>query len=432
MRRSLLTLLAISALFTAGMWLYVSRVLVTQQKEYAASHGIPRGNLSDFYPRWLGSRELLLNRRDPYSPEVTEEIQSGYYGRPLDPARPNDPRDQQAFAYPVYVAFLLAPTINLPFAAVQETLRWLLAGLTVLSVLLWLRVLRWRPSWIVGAIMVLLTLATFPAVQGIRLQQLSLLVAALIAGCIYLLTANLQILAGVLLALATIKPQLALPLAAWLMSWSGSRLHARWKFATSFVITFVALIMGGEILLPGWIHEFYAAILAYRSYTRGGSVLEQPVGPVAGAALTVVVVIAVALACWRTRKSPAKTEIEYDNFCRTTALVLAATVVIVPTTAPYNQLLLLPGTLLIARTWNDSVGVRAGFRVLRAIAAACVIWPWISATSLALASFVTPAAQRFWQLPLWTSLLIPLPLAACVALHVTTCEIQPSRVTTGH
>jgi hypothetical protein len=430
MRRSPLIALAISVTLCAGMWLYVSRVLAPQQKAYASIHGIPRGNLSDLYPRWLGSRELLLQRRDPYSAEITREIQSGYYGRPLDPTRPNDPRDQQAFAYPVYVAFLLAPTVKLPFAVVQGGFRWLLTGLTVLSVILWLRVVRWRQSWTSGAILVLLTLATFPAAQGIRLQQLSLLVAVLIAACIYFLTTNRQILAGVLLALATVKPQLALPLAAWLVLWSLSRPYLRWKFAASFAITLTALIIGGEVLLPRWITEFCAAIIAYRSYTRAGSVLDQLAGPAAGAALAVVVVIAAALACWRARKNAADTE--DDRFCSTTSLVLAATVVIVPATAPYNQLLLLPGAFLIARTWNNSLNVSAAFRVLRAFAGAGVIWPWISATTLALASLFAPAAERYWQIPLWTSLMIPIPLAACLGFYFSGHGIRPPRETTGN
>ncbi len=429
MRRSLVVLTT-SILLCAGMWQYVSHVLVPRQKEYAASHNIPRGNLSDLYPRWLGSRELLLHQRDPYSPEVTQEIQSGYYGRPLNPARPNDPHDQQAFAYPVYVAFLLAPTVKVPFATVQEVFRWLLAGLTALSVVLWLRGVRWRPSWARGAIMILLTLATFPAVQGIRLQQLSLLVAALMAGCVYFLGASKQIVAGILLALATIKPQLALPLAAWLVFWSLSRLQSRWKLAVSFAIALVALMVGAEILLPGWIREFCAAVSAYRSYTQAGSVLDQLAGPTAGAVLALVVVIAVAAASWRARTNPADTE--DDLFSWTTSLVLAATVVVVPSTAPYNQLLLLPGAFLIARTWNNSLKVSAAFRVLRAISAVCVIWPWISATALALASFFTPAAERFWQIPLWTSFLIPIPLATCLGLQVTCHELWLPRVTTAH
>src|SRR5689334_25440194 len=101
------------------MWFYVQWVLVPYQKADAAAHGQPRGNFSDLYPRWLGTRELLLHHRDPYSPEITREIQTGYYGRPLDPTRPSDPKDQQAFAYPVYVAFVLAPSVFLPFAVVH-------------------------------------------------------------------------------------------------------------------------------------------------------------------------------------------------------------------------------------------------------------------------------------------------------------------------
>jgi hypothetical protein len=404
------------------MWLYVGRVLKPQQKEYASSHGIPRGNLSDLYPRWLGSRELLLNRRDPYSAEITREIQSGYYGRPLDAARPDDPHDQEAFAYPVYVTFLLAPAIKLPFAAVQELFRCLLAGLTLLSAVLWLRVMRWHLSWISGTVVVLLTLASFPAVQGIRLQQLSLLVTALIAGSVYLLSRNQQIPAGILLALATIKPQLSIPLAAWLLLWSGSKLKMRWKFAASFAIMLLILIGAGEFLLPGWIREFRSAVIAYRTYTRAQSILDQLSGPVAGGVLAASVVLAVALAGWRSRKCPADTE--DDHFCWTTSLVLASTVVIVPTTAPYNQLLLVPGSLLIARAWSESRSVTVAFRILSAITAACVIWPWISATALALASFFTPAVERLWQVPLWTSLLLPIPLTACLGLYAYSRWIQ--------
>src|SRR5258708_6574965 len=140
------------------MWLYVQKVLIAHQEVYAAAHERPRGNLSDLYPRWLGARELLLRHRDPYSAQITRELQTGYYGRPLDPSRPEDPKDQQAFAYPVYVVFLLAPTVGLPFAAVQSGMRCLLFMLTAASVPIWFRVLRWRPQASVGASLVILTL----------------------------------------------------------------------------------------------------------------------------------------------------------------------------------------------------------------------------------------------------------------------------------
>src|SRR5947199_9904932 len=120
------------------MWFYVQKVLIPHQEMYAAVHRRPRGFLSDLYPRWLGARELLLHHRDPYTPDVTREIQIGYYGRPLDPTRPNDPKDEQRFAYPVYVVFLLAPVAHMPFAPVRIAFAVLLAIVTAVSVFLWL------------------------------------------------------------------------------------------------------------------------------------------------------------------------------------------------------------------------------------------------------------------------------------------------------
>src|SRR6478735_3389991 len=126
------------ALLCAGsMWFYVQEVLIPYQKADAAAHGRPRGNLSDLYPRWLGARELLLRHRNPYSAEVTADIQRGYWGRTLDSNNPNDPKDEMRFAYPLYVVFLLAPTVTLPFETVQRLYLFIAIPLTILSVWLW-------------------------------------------------------------------------------------------------------------------------------------------------------------------------------------------------------------------------------------------------------------------------------------------------------
>ena len=414
MRWPSLIVLAISVLLCAVMWLYVSRVIVPQQKAYAAVHGVPRGNLSDLYPRWLGSRELLLHHRDPYSPEITREIQSGYYGRPLDVERPNDPSDQEAFAYPVYVALLLAPAVTLPFPAVQVILRWTLAGLTGISVVLWLRVVSWKPTRLAEAALLTLTLGTFWVVQGIRLQQLTLVVAPMIAASVYLLVKNRQVASGILLGLATIKPQIAFPLAGWLMLWACGRIYLRWKLVAAFAVTLITLAVAGELLLPGWIHEFYAAAIAYRRYTRHLSSLDELATPAFGTPLAIVIGAAVAMMCWRVRKIFAAD----DLFCWTTSLVLAANLLVIPTIAPYNQLLLLPGIFLLLRTWTQGDQVTSTVRALGWVAAGCLAWPWLTAAALTVLSFFTPAVQHFWELPLWTSVAIPIPITACLGLYI--------------
>src|SRR5437660_9987810 len=134
--------LLIAVVLAASMWWYVQKLLIPYQRADAAAHGRPRGNLSDLYPRWLGAREFLLHHRNPYSPEVTREIETGYYGRTLDPGRVEDPRDQQGVAYPVYVVFLLAPTVHLPSPAVHQGFRCVLVALTDAPVARWVAAVR--------------------------------------------------------------------------------------------------------------------------------------------------------------------------------------------------------------------------------------------------------------------------------------------------
>ena len=391
------------------MWFYVQRILIPYQQADAALYGRPRGNLSDLYPRWLGTRELLLHHRNPYSFDVTREIQIGYYGRAL--ARPEDPKDQQGFAYPLYVTFFLAPTIFSPFAIVQPIFGWFLVALTCGTIFLWLRVVRWKPSPAVLAIVLLFTIGCFPAVQGIKLQQLTLLVCGLVAGCAVLIVENQLALAGVLLAAATIKPQLVVLLVPWLLLWAVSEWYARKRFVLGFSLAMVALLAGAQLILPGWIGQFRNALVAYRQYTGGGgSVLEVLITPAPGKLLAVGMVLALIVVCWKMRHVLANSR----QFSCTTALVLAVTATVIPMTAPYNQLLLLPGVYLLVGD-NDFLEKKSPFPL--AVFFVCVlliIWPWLAAAGLSLASGFLPATtvQRAWAVPLYTSLAIPLAVVA--------------------
>lgn len=82
---------------------------------------IPSGN--DFYSRWRGTRALLLEGKDPYSEEVTLEIQKGMFGRP---ARGDE--DRVAFAYPLYVSLFILPlafSAGLGYAIVATVILYL-------------------------------------------------------------------------------------------------------------------------------------------------------------------------------------------------------------------------------------------------------------------------------------------------------------------
>ncbi len=408
-----------------SMGYYILGVLIPMQVREAQTSGTPRGNLSDLYPRWLGAKELLEQGRDPYSAAVTRDIQIGYYGRLLDPQRPGDPHDQQGFAYPIYVAFLLAPTLGLPFTLVQPVSIWLLLGLTVLSVPLWAYALRTRLGGPALLAVTLLTLGSFPTGQGLALQQLSLLVAVLLAGVAALLTAGRLVPAGVLLALATIKPQVALPLVAWLALWTLSDWRTRRGLALGCGATMALLLGGAEWVSPGWVGRFLAALTDYQHYTGGRSLVDTLLlTPVGGAAASVVLIAAGAFICLWVRHAAAGT----SGYNLALALVPAVTLAIIPTWAPYNQLLLLPAVLLLldrrAQLW-------AGDRLTRYLVLAAgfmIAWPWVATLGLTLAAAVLPAitVQRGWTIPLWTSLFIP-PVVLATLGYAAWGPLRPAR-----
>lgn len=413
----------LALIMSGSVWFYVQRVLIPYQEADAAAHGRPRGILSDLYPRWVGTSELLFHHRDPYSPEVTREIQIGYYGRLLDPTRPEDPKDEQRFAYPVYVIFLLAPVAALPFPIVQAVFFWVLGIVTALSVVLWLRVLRWQTSRTTLAILLLLTLGSFGVVQGIKLQQLSLLVGGLIAAGMALLVRGQLFLAGVVLVLATIKPQLMFLLTVWLMLWVLGNRRERQPLFWGFTASLVLLVGGGEYLLPGWLGRFADGVAAYEHYTGGGSLLDVLTTRTGGTLLTIFSLLGAAAVCWRLRRVPA----DSPAFNLATALVLAVTVVVVPMTAPYNQVLLLPAVFLVVRSWKDLWQKTALSRAVCGLAAVIVFWPGLASLGLLLVSLVLPptSVQQAWAAPLWTSLFVPLvilPLLASLLTSVLQAE----------
>lgn len=412
-RSQYILLLALVA--AASMWSYVQGVLIPSERADAAALGIPRGNLSDLYPRWLGARELLLHGRDPYGADITQAIQTGYYGRPIDPARANDPKDQQGFAYPVYVVFLLAPTVWLPFGMVQKAFLGLLLALTAGSVLLWLRVLGWRISIPAKMAWILLALGSFPAIQGFKLQQLTLLVAALMAASIYGIIRRRFVWAAILLALASIKPQLVILPALWLLIWVAGNWRERQRFFWSLAVAELALVIGGEVLLPGWIGKFRAASVAYYQYTGGGkSVLDSLLTPAWGRTVALILVAVLLILAWRSRHAAQGSA----EFLWCLCLMLATTLLVIPMFAPYNQLLLLPVAMLIVRGSGRLWRGHRFSRFLLGTAAAAVFWPWLAAAGLVLALWFLPSStvQRAWVLPLLTNFAIPVTLWAPVAM----------------
>ncbi len=219
---------------------------------------IPGGN--DFYPRWRGTRAFIMEGKDPYSQEVTLEIQQGMYGRPA-----REDEDQVAFAYPLYVSLLVFPLSFFPYPQAQAL--WLSALIlsTLATVIIILRTSDWKPSPSGLLALSFWCLLFYPTARSIILGQFSILVLTLVALALWAMQRGWDSLAGCSLALATIKPQMVFLLIPFLLLSSlGWR---RYRILGGFVAVMAILLLIPSLLLPSWIPSFITGLGRYQAYT---------------------------------------------------------------------------------------------------------------------------------------------------------------------
>jgi hypothetical protein len=395
----------VAVLASTVSWVYMHRILLPREYYVNVQHGL-KEQMGDLYPRWVGTRELLLNGRNPYGKEVSREIQMAFYGHPIEqtydkPA--SEIVDEQRFVYPLYVVLLLAPTVHADFAQLQTWAPVVLAVLIAASVWLWLGVLRWRPPPLATAALILLVLSSPQIAQGLRLRQLGLFVAFLLALASWCVTRQRYFMAGTLLALSTIKPQMVALCLLWFLLWSCGEWRKRWPLAAGFGVSLALLAGVAELLLPGWPRYFIEGIDAYRKYFPTTSPFRLVLGNWVGGAVSILAVAALLAFAWRSRKVAA----DSSAFIQVLALFLIASTLVLPLLTPFNQVLLLLPVMLLLVGWNRLP------RLGRIVFAALVAGPWITSLFLLLHP---PPLDSFSHLPLLpTALTLLFPfLVSCL------------------
>ena len=390
------TWLLLSLLASAICSLYMARILLPWEYCVDVTHGRLKAEMGDLYPRWVGTRELLLRRHNPYSPEVSHEIQMAFYGHIIEQQYgvPGvEPIDEQRFVYPVYVVFLLAPTVHVDFPRLQVWAPVIFAILTAASVLLWMEVLRWRPPQLLFVAIVLFVVSSPQIMQGLRLRQLGLLVAFLLTLSAWCTIRGHLAAAGVLLAFATVKPQMVVLPLAWFLFWSVSGLRRRWPLLAGFSGTLAALAGTGQWLLPGWFLYFFDGIIAYRKYFPTTSLLRLALGNWAGGLVSAIAVIGILAIAWHNRKADAVSL----AFLQTLSAFFVVATLVLPLMTPFNQILLLLPVMMILRDWT--LLPRPG----RSLFAVIVAWPPIISLALLL---LHPRVDSPNRTPLLPSVLV--------------------------
>ena len=382
--------LCLALLCSACMYFYWGRIPHDSELTPAPVGSIRAKPLTDLFQPWFGSRELFLHHLDPYGPAVTREIQVAFYGRELNLSEVAEAQRfafAYRFSYPLYVVFFFAPTIGMQFRTAQIVVWCLLAAVTAWSVLLWLRAVEIRLSVVALVAFYAVVMTSLPVMQGLNLRQPGLLVAALIAGAAASAVSGRLFLAGALLALATIKPQLALLPIAWFGLWVSGEWRLRRNVVWGFAAILAALVISSEFFLPAWPMRFLGALRAYATYAGGGSNVGMFLPGRLKWLVCALIAFATASFCWRERGRRA----DSVSFALALALVLDLSVLTMPTViAPYNYVLLLPAALLVIGHWN---GLWAGTIATRAAAAFCctlALLPWLLAVVFTLGQSVWP------------------------------------------
>jgi hypothetical protein len=404
--------LSVSLIVALGVWHWAEHILAPANAVTVLAARRPVGNNSDLYPRWLGARELLLFGRDPYSLEVTREIQKGFYGRVLDPRNPADPIAEESFVYPLYVVFLMAPTVKLPFAMVMSIFRWLLLLAIAGSVPLWMNSVGLRPSWPVLLASTLLAVSSFPAVEEYFQQNLAALVLLFLAAAAAAAVRGRLVLSGFLLALSTAKPDTTGLVILWFLLWAAAKRPERGRLIWSFAGSLTVLVAAGEMISPHWIGRFIGEVRRYAAYGTDPSILRVLLPRWLATLASVALLSTLVGVSWKWRRAPATSQ----EFGWALSWSAAVTLAVIPKLAAYNQLLLIPSLLMLIRLGNVPAFMP---RALAKAAFACQGWQWLAATGLSIASLAAtmPRLRATASLPLATLLALPLLTLLAVIAH---------------
>lgn len=344
------------------------------------------------YAEWLGAREILRHGRSPYQTEITREIQVAVYGNVISGAVVN----QQRFAYPVYVVFLFFPVALLPFAAAQHLVLLSSLILTAISSCLWLRCLQFRSS--VKLLAVIPLFGTYPVVLGLQLRQPTLLIAGLLALVVYLVRTKRLVWAGIVAALCTAKPQLAIAVLLPLTVWALTAWRSRKRFLLALGAAMFFLLCASEVMQPGWFGLWLQTIRAYSHYAGSTPLLLDAVGPRLIAPAALLLIGAVVWASYSFRESDLLFAISFS---------IAAFQLVFPFLL-YNEVLLLAAVLWLLHN-AEVVRARGQLNTLLWNSAAIALASgWAASIGLTAFNLLAPGSTAgLWQLPMVAAWIFP-------------------------
>lgn len=304
----------------------------------------------DFVARWLGTRLFLLQGLSPYDIQVRSETQDF-----LDSQSVESQADHNFFLYPFYSIYIFFPLTFISNFDVARAIWMTVLELSVVAVaLIGINLSDWRIPRIYSFIVLLFSLAWFYSVYPILEGNIAPLVTLLIAGILFSIRRNHDVLAGILLALSTIKPEIIVFFVLFILLWAAS--WRRWLIVSSFFASLALLMVTTVFLMPNWFMQYLRHIVQYfeeMAIINPGFVLYDwlpGIGRQLGWALTALMALIMVLE-WR-----AVWKKDFHWFYWTASMTLIATTLTGIPYAPINYVASLLAMILvlitIAKWWG--------------------------------------------------------------------------------
>lgn len=215
---------------------------------------------NDFLPHWEGARSFWQAGISPYDARTTLSIQVQMFGREALPGE-----DPNFYAYPFFYTFFLIPLTYFSYDWAAAVWMVLLEVCLIAGLFLVLDLYRWKPRPLLLGVLLLWSIISYYPARGLLLGQVALLVYALQALVLWGVARGYDRMAGVVLAISTLKPQMGFLLVPLLLLWALR--ERRYRFVVSFAAAFGLFIGLSFVLLPSWLADWLAVVRLYPEYT---------------------------------------------------------------------------------------------------------------------------------------------------------------------
>ena len=229
--------------------------------QYTAKN--PGGN--DFLVHWVGTQSFVKEGISPYSDNVALRIQKLVYGRPAQAGE-----HELRVSYPLYSIFLFLPfSLIEDFTIARAIWMTVLEFLVIISTIMMIKMVNWKPNFLISFLLIVFSLFWYHGLRSIINGNAVVFILFLVILSIYAIIHKQDELAGICLALITIKPQVVFAFILFLFIWSLT--NRRYKVIFWFLGSLTALIVLSLFILPSWPMEFIREVFRYPGYNPPGT-----------------------------------------------------------------------------------------------------------------------------------------------------------------